>query len=627
MHWTKPLTQSMSPTPKYSIELLAPARDASVAIAAINHGADAVYIGASSHGARAAAANTVADIGAVCDYAHRFSARVYVTINTLVYASELRQVESLIGELYRAGVDALIVQDLGLLRLDLPPIALHASTQCDIRTPERARFLQDLGFSQLVLPRELTLDEIRAMRRAVSVPLEGFIHGALCVSYSGDCRASLMCGGRSANRGECAQICRLPYDLIDGRGNTIVEGKHLLSLRDLNRLDSLGAMIDAGISSLKIEGRLKDEAYVKNVVSAYDRELRRLGVARTSEGTVERTFTPDVSRSFNRGFTRHFLFTAKPDAGTETNPDTPKSVGPVVARVAAVKGRRIELKDIQSPLNNGDGLNFADRGFRVNKVDGNAIITAEPVDGLRPGTALRRNFDKAFADALAPVTTAVRTIPLRLTLRRAADMLVLESADGTAATVALPDVQQARSPQQEARRRVISKLGATCYRLEELTDLLGDEFVAASTLTELRRVFIDTLDAARAARFERPLRLPEKPEAVCPDGTELTFHANVANPLAEEVYRSHGVSGAIEPALEVKRPEGEVEVMCTRHCIRRELGHCLLTPAGREWPEPLMLQSQGMPPLRLHFDCASCQMHLTILPLNGILKIQRDSFS
>ncbi|MDE5913643.1 MAG: U32 family peptidase, partial [Muribaculaceae bacterium] len=302
----------MCQTPTYSIELLAPARDKEVAIEALRHGADAVYMGASSHGARAAAGNPVADIASVADYAHRFGARVYVTVNTLVYDRELHQVERLIRELYRAGADALIVQDLGVLRLDIPPIALHASTQCDIRTPATARFLQDLGFSQLVLPRELSADEIRAMRQAVTVPLEAFVHGALCVSYSGDCYASQRHTGRSANRGECAQLCRLPYDLTDGSGRTLATGKHLLSLRDLNRLGDLRELIDAGVSSLKIEGRLKDAGYVKNVVAAYDRELKKLGVRRSSRGQVETDFDPDPARSFNRGFTSYFFHTPAP---------------------------------------------------------------------------------------------------------------------------------------------------------------------------------------------------------------------------------------------------------------------------------------------------------------------------
>lgn len=606
----------MSRTPQYSIELLAPARDAQVAISAIRHGADAVYIGAPTHGARAAAANSVADIAAVCEFAHRFNARVYVTLNTLVYEPELRSVERLVGELYRAGVDALIVQDLGLLRMDLPPIALHASTQCDIRTPQKARFMQDLGFSQLVLPRELTLDEIRAMRSAVSVPLEGFIHGALCVSYSGDCRASLLCGGRSANRGECAQICRLPYDLTDGKGNTLMRHKHLLSLRDLNRLDSLSEMIAAGISSLKIEGRLKDENYVKNVVSAYDRELRRLGVSRTSDGLVERTFTPDVSRSFNRGFTRHFLSSATPPKASLANFGSPKSLGPVVATVSSVKGKRITLKNIASPLTNGDGLNFtsgtATVGFRVNRFEPQAtILTAEPVPGLKPGAMLRRNFDKSFADTLSVAKSATRYIPLHLTLRRVGNRLVLESAGRTAATIETDAPQQANSPQTEARRRVIGKLGDTDYRLEELTDLLGNEFVPASVLTALRRNLTDALATARAASFSRELRRPEKPEAKWPEGTDLTFHANVANTLAERVYRDHGVSGTIEPAMEVSRPEsGEHIVMTTRYCLRRELGACLKTPEGKTLPAKLFISSANTPELELRFDCTNCRMHV-----------------
>ncbi len=607
----------MFQTPTYSIELLAPARDANVAIAAINSGADAVYIGAESHGARAAAGNSVADIARVCDYAHRFDARVYVTVNTLVYDRELAAVERLIGQLYRAGVDALIVQDLGLLRLDLPPIALHASTQCDIRTPEKARFMQDLGFSQLVLPRELTLDEIRQMRRAVTVPLEGFIHGALCVSYSGDCRASLLNGGRSANRGECAQICRLPYDLLDAEGNALMTGKHLLSLRDLNRLNSLTEMIDAGISSLKIEGRLKDEAYVKNVVSAYDRQLRRLGVARTSSGLVERSFTPDVARSFNRGFTTHFLTTPKPAAGTLASFDSPKSLGPEVATVVAAHGKKLTVSNLRAPLANGDGLAFVTPagtvGFRVNRFEAPAtIFTTEVVSSLKPGVRLHRSFDKAFADSLAPATSARRYIPLNLTLRRAGRSLVLEqTGGGVSASVLFAEPEQAKTPQTEARRRVLAKLGDTPYRLEELTDNLGAEFIPASVLTALRRDFVVALDASRTARFERPLRKPENPDARWPYGDSLDFHANVANRLAEQVYRDHGVTGKIEPAWEVELPEpGENLIMTTRYCLRRELGCCLKSPEGKRLPEPLFLKAANLPAMKICFDCRNCQMNL-----------------
>lgn len=607
----------MSATPKYLIELLAPARDAEVAIAAINSGADAVYIGAESHGARAAAGNSVTDIERVCNYAHRFDARVYVTVNTLVYDNELRAVERLIGELYRVGVDALIVQDLGLLRLDLPPIALHASTQCDIRTPEKALFLQELGFSQLVLPRELTLDEIRQMRQAVSVPLEGFVHGALCVSYSGDCRASLLNGGRSANRGECAQICRLPYDLLDADGNVLMAKKHLLSLRDLNRVNSLTQLIGAGISSLKIEGRLKDEAYVKNVVAAYDSQLRRLGVARTSSGRVERSFSPDVARSFNRGFTTHFLTSPKPAPGTLASFDSPKSIGPEIATVVSAHGKKVVVKDLKAPLANGDGLAFVTPagtvGFRVNRFEApSTVFTTETVSALKPGIRLHRSFDKAFADSLMPASATRRYIPLNLTLRRAGEMLVLEHSDsGVSASIPFPDPEQAQTPQADARRRVIGKLGDTPYRLEELTDTLEAEFIPASVLTALRRDFIAALDSSRRACFERQLRLPENPDARWPLGDSLDFHANVANRLAEQVYRDHGVSGHIERAWEIEPPEpGENLIMTTRYCLRRELGCCLKTPEGKRLPEPLFLKASNLPAIKICFDCRNCQMNL-----------------
>ena len=303
------------------IELLAPARDAVIAMAAIDHGADAVYMGASHHGARADATNSIEDVRRACDYAHRFGARIYATVNTLVYDDELAAVEQLTHELYNASVDALIVQDLGLLRLDLPPIALHASTQCDLRTPEKARFLEALGFSQLVMARELTLDEIAAIRQATTVPLEAFVHGALCVSYSGRCALSYALKGRSANRGECAQLCRLPYDLVDGQGRILVEGKHLLSLRDLAQNDRLEQMMAAGVSSFKIEGRLKDMAYVKNVVAYYRRAIDKVierhpdDYRRASTGTVELTFTPALEKSFNRGFTHYFLDERHPQDG------------------------------------------------------------------------------------------------------------------------------------------------------------------------------------------------------------------------------------------------------------------------------------------------------------------------
>ena len=606
----------MSTTPQYSIELLAPARNTEVGIAAIRHGADAVYIGADSHGARAAAGNSVTEIARLVEYAHRYNARVYVTVNTIIYDNELRAVEQLIRELYRVGVDALIVQDLAVLRLNIPPIALHASTQCDIRSPQLARFYQDLGFSQLVMPRELSLEQLRDMRAATTVPLEAFVHGALCVSYSGDCYASQLITGRSANRGTCAQLCRLPYTLTDANGQVIAADKHLLSLRDMNRISHLGEMIQAGVSSFKIEGRLKDIVYVKNVVSAYDIALRQLGVKRTSQGEVERTFTPDLKRSFNRGFTSYFLTDRMPRNIASFN--SPKNIDIEVASVAFVKGKNITLTK-PTELANGDGLTYFNTagqlcGVRVNRVDSpTRFASVEAVSGLTPGTTLYRNFDKRFDDKFAS-DTATRCIPVELTLRRTSSVLVLEAANGVAAAMEWSDKAVAKSPQTQARQRILAKLGNTVYRLTKFTDLLGSEFVPASVITDLRRAWVAAMDCHIQSTHPYDYRQREDLTAQYPERS-LTYHANVANRMAEAVYRAHGVSGTIEPAPEIqpKAHTTPMVAMTTRYCLRRETGHCLKTPQGRDWAEPLTLSAQGFE-LAVKFDCANCQMILTKFP-------------
>lgn len=600
------------------IELLAPARNADIAIEAIKHGADAVYIGAEGFGARAAAGNPVSDIERLTEFAHRYLARVYVTVNTIIYDNELRDVERLIGRLYRAGVDALIVQDMAVLRMDIPPIALHASTQCDTRTPAQARFLQDAGFSQIVLPRELTLEEIRAMHEAVSVPLESFVHGALCVSYSGDCHASQVLKGRSANRGECAQICRLPYDLYDGLGNCVEHGRHLLSLRDMNRSADIMAMLDAGVSSFKIEGRLKDAGYVKNVVSYYDRKLREITgrhpdrYCRLSAGSVDTTFTPDVRKSFNRGFTTYFLNGIEPSIGSIY---TPKSQGEPVGRVMKSDGRMIEAR-LDAALSNGDGLGFFNErkefvGFRLNRVEGSRLFPASKIM-IKPGTKLYRNNDKAFDDILSK-ESAARTIALDMTLRIAGDRLVLDVADergnAVTATIDADVTQTAQSEQTEPRRRALGKLGGTGYRLGTLDDRVGSRFIAAGVLTALRRDAIALLDAANRMRYNRELRHPENRTAVYP-ATRLDYHYNVANSEAEAFYHGHGVK-SVSPAIETVPPKkgSDVQVMTTRYCLRRELGACLKEGGGAKLPAPLVLRS-GDITLRLDFDCAACRMHV-----------------
>ena len=659
----------MSKTVATPLELLAPARNADIAIAAITAGADAVYMGASSHGARHAAANSIADVARVVDYAHRFNAKVFATVNTIIYDDELKSVERLIGELYRAGVDALIVQDMGILRMDIPPIELHASTQCDIRDAAKARFLADVGFSRLVLARELSLKEIAAIHEAVpDTPLEAFIHGALCVSYSGGCRASFATTGRSANRGECSQVCRLPFDLVDAKGNVLVRNKHLLSLRDLNRSTAIPDMVGAGVSSFKIEGRLKDEAYVKNTVGAYSRILDRFveesggKYVRQSVGGVRLGFNPSLDKSFNRGFTPYFL-TGKAPAKGMASISSPKATGLKVGVVTDCKPKVITAR-LSENLANGDGLGYYTpagvfQGFRLNRVEGNKLFPASP-QNIPAGTALYRNRDKEFDDSIAAAKTT-RTISVDMALQVvSSERISLEMTDerGCSATVIadVPELQSAVTPQEGPRRRILDKLGGTGYRSGRIVDVAGAVFIPASALAALRRDCVEALDRSARATYRFTYRLPEKFDVPLPYGTRLTVHDNVANKLAREFYLSHGAT-EIAPAMEVagkscgdKRGKSksqnddassaarynastealkdasvevlndasvealndasvEAPVMTTRYCLRKELGKCLKDPSGKDWRGPLTLISANTR-LRLDFDCKNCRMQV-----------------
>ena len=604
------------------VELLAPARNADIAIEAIKHGADAVYMGAASHGARAAAGNSIEDIARVVDFAHQFCAKVYITVNTVVYDSELRDVERLIASLYRVGVDALIVQDMGILRLDIPPIELHASTQCDIRTPEKARFLESVGFSQLVLARELSVAEIGEIVRAVSVPVECFVHGALCVSYSGRCQASEVLRGRSANRGECAQICRLPFDLTDSSGRVLVRDKHLLSLRDFNQSDRIADMLAAGVSSLKIEGRLKDAGYVKNVVAYYRRVVDRAiaasdGVlARSSQGVSEIAFTADVRKSFNRSFTHYFFDNRRlsPDEHIASI-DTPKSLGEEFGTAEGNRGASIVVRSTKNAAN-GDGFSYFGSdgkycGFRANKVEGNRIFPLGRVT-LPRGTRLYRTFDKAFEDTLSR-DTACRFIEVDITLNYENGILSLELAEAAGKSVVIGNsvegLSTANTPQTDRQRTVLSKLGNTIFRARNVKALDG-LFIPSSLLTQMRRDAVDALMRAKRAAYRIGYRRNEDAEAKYPC-SNLVSADNVANRLAEEFYRSHGVT-MVEPAVEVCQPEAgeERQVMHTRYCLRRELGACLLTPGGRRLPRELYLRSTGGLVLRVECDCSDCGMKL-----------------
>ena len=602
------------------IELLAPARNADIAISAIDHGADAIYIGASAHGARKMASNPLEEIARVVNYAHIFNVKVYVTVNTIVYDDELQEVERLVWNLYRIGVDALIVQDMALLRMHLPPIALHASTQCDIRTPEKARFLQDAGFSQLVLPRELNLQEIQAMRQAVTVPLEVFVHGALCVSYSGDCQASFLSTGRSANRGECAQICRYAFNLEDDKGNVLVRNKHLLSLKDMNRIDMLADLLKAGASSFKIEGRLKDEAYVKNVVAAYSDALDRIIDAnpgkwvRASRGKSTRTFRPDLYKSFNRNYTGYLFGRPKSDEKIATF-NSPKWTGEKVATVISLPTSRKVKVRAMTELHNGDGLGYFNKsgefvGFRLNRIDGNLLNTATDID-VTPGTELYRNNDKAWNDTLETKGTATR-------LRTAASQLIIDITDayGTGISVSMPiEHTEAKTDQHANRARILTKLGDTPYVATNVTDETGNLFIPASVLTNLRRQATDALtDTYRAthAFHRRPLTKQASPKL--PAGYELSRHDNIANRLAADFYAEASPtspSSRLPCAVEADNTvvAKEMRVMQTRYCLRNEMGACLRKENATKLPAKLFLTS-GQLRFRLDFDCRNCHMNI-----------------
>lgn len=614
----------MTPTP---LQLLAPARDLETGIQAILHGADAVYIGPETFGARSRAGNSVDDIRRLVDFARPYGVRIYVTVNTIIYDNELHDVQKLVWRLYQAGVDAIIVQDLALLSLDLPPIALHASTQCDARTPEKARFLARCGFTQIVIPRESSLEETRAIARAIApAKIEAFVHGALCVSYSGDCQASFINNGRSANRGDCAQMCRLPYTLVDGRGNTVGRDRHYLSLRDLNRLDYLDRMADAGVSSFKIEGRLKDAAYVKNVVAAYRKALDRLILSApdrycyASNGIVTTTFTPDPTRSFNRRFTPYFL---TGPSGSMASVETPKSIGQKVGEVISTKGKKVTCH-LSVPLNNGDGITYItpagdSGGFRVNRAEATGIILSQDIS-LPRGTVLYRNYDRLFSDALAG-NTATRKLPVDLTLRCiGSDTLVLEgriSSSSAVTVTARADISPAIKPDGGRRAANLAKLGDTPFVARDITDLAGNLFVPASAVTALRRNWVEAMLTTIAATRLKEQPGHRDPRLSLPEGFTPTRHDNIANHVSRAFYASLLPAGTpVPPAAETdsgaaSRPD--FRVMTTRYCLRRELGACLRQGGASMLPGPLWLHGAGLR-YRLDFDCQACRMHVIANP-------------
>ena len=595
------------------IELLAPAKNLECGIEAVNHGADAVYIGAPKFSARAAAGNSLEDIAALVEHAHLYNAKIYVTVNTILHDEELKETETLIWDLYKVGVDALIVQDMSITRMNLPPIALHASTQCDNRTPEKVKFMADAGFEQVVLPRELSLVEIKKIHQTTDVPLEAFVHGALCVSYSGQCYISQALFGRSANRGECAQVCRLPFNLVDATGKVIVRNKHLLSLKDLNQSDNLEAMLDAGVSSLKIEGRLKDVTYVKNVTAYYRQKLdeifaQRPEYIRASSGHCKYEFTPQLDKSFSRGFTNYFLFNRSKDISSM---DTPKSLGEEMGTVKELRGNYLTVAGVKS-FNNGDGVCFINEhgelsGFRINKVETNKLFPHE-MPNVKPRTVLYRNFDQEF-EKLLTRKSSERKIDVELCLaeNNFGFTLSAKDEDGNAVSVTLPrEKELARTPQADNLRTQLGKLGNTPFEASRIdVDFQQNWFIPASVLAELRRETIDKLLQTRKINYRRSVRKMQPTTHSFPLN-KLTYLGNVMNAEAETFYRDHGVK-EIQPAFEKTPVEGAALMFC-KHCIRYNLGYCPTHQGGKSpYTEPYYLTYKDKK-FRLSFDCKNCEM-------------------
>lgn len=602
--------------PRRKIELLAPARNADVGIAAVNHGADAVYIGAPKFGARQAVGNSLAEIERLVAYAHRFYARVYVALNTILTDDELEQARLIINDLYNVGVDALIVQDMGLTELDLPPIPLHASTQCDNRTLDKVRFLEQCGFEQVVLARELSLEQIRHVADNTVVALECFVHGALCVSYSGQCYLSQALRQRSANRGACAQMCRLPYTLLDADGRVLADGKHLLSLKDFDASAHLAELIDAGVSSFKIEGRLKDEHYVKNLTAYYRRKIDALLEERTerraSSGTTRVFFEPNPQKTFYRGATDYFL-QQRTDAIASF--DTPKSLGEPIGQVKSLTSNSICV-DGQVSLANGDGLCGVGKsgelvGFRVNRAEQGRLFPLK-MPHVDVGTMLYRNQDVAFEKVLAG-KTAERKIAVRITVADHAEGLLCTACDedGNRATHVLTIDKTPANNGERARevfRTQFAKLGDTDFELSDFQLIMSDVwFVPVSQIADARRTLMQRLAEERQANFQKRTAAWHATNHPFPQSV-LDYRANVLNDKAVAFYARHGAQ-VVQRAFEAAPVDG-AELMRTKHCLRYSFGWCPRQKPQNPPREPLVLQC-GSADLLLTFDCAHCEMVIT----------------
>ncbi|MCS2172875.1 U32 family peptidase [Scandinavium sp. TWS1a] len=624
----------------HHLELLSPARDASIAREAILHGADAVYIGGPGFGARHNASNSLSDIAELVPFAHRYGAKIFVTLNTILHDDELEPAQKLITDLYQTGVDALIVQDMGVMQLDIPPIELHASTQCDIRSVEKARFLSDVGFSQIVLARELDLQQIKAIHEATDANIEFFIHGALCVAYSGQCNISHAHTGRSANRGDCSQACRLPYTLKDDQGRVVAYDKHLLSMKDNDQTANLAALIDAGVRSFKIEGRYKDMSYVKNITAHYRQMLDAIiedrgDLARASAGRTEHFFIPSTDKTFHRGSTDYFVNDRKGDIGAF---DSPKFIGLPVGEVLKVSKESLDVQ-VTEALANGDGLNVMIKreivGFRANTVEKigenryRVWPNEMPADlyKARPNAALNRNLDHNWSQALTK-TSSERRIAVDIELGGWQEQLILTltSEDGVTVTHTLDGNFEEASNAEKAMSNLqdgVAKLGQTIYYPRDVqVNLPGALFVPNSLLNQLRRETVEMLDAARLAAYQRGSRKAvSTPAPVYPE-THLSFLSNVYNHKAREFYHRYGVQ-LIDAAYEAHEEKGDVPVMITKHCLRFAFNLCPKQAKGniKSWKATPMQLINGDEVLTLKFDCRPCEMHVIGKMKNHIFKM------
>ena len=624
------------------LELLSPAKNIDIAKQAILHGADAVYIGGPHFGARHNAGNSVSDIAELVEFAHRFYAKVFVTLNTILHDNELEIARQLIWQLYDAGVDALIVQDMGILAMDIPPIDLHASTQMDIRTPEKAKFLSDVGFSQIVLARELNLTEIANIHQQIDANIEFFIHGALCVAFSGQCYISHAQTGRSANRGDCSQACRLPFTLKDDQGSVVAYEKHLLSMKDNNQSENLIELIQAGVRSFKIEGRYKDLSYVKNITAFYRKKLDEIleksdDFVSASSGRTQHSFTPDPNKTFHRGATDYFVRGRQANIGAF---DSPKFIGLPIGEMTKVTNQAIDIKS-EKVLTNGDGLNVLVKreivGFRADKVEkiANNHYRVFPNElpkvfhSLKLPYQINRNLDHNWQQVLLKESSS-RRIGVAFELRNQSNIvqLIATSEEGCSVKIALKGEFELAEQSDKALKNIkdsLSKLGQTIYYLTDLeVNLTEIFFIPSSQLNQLRRDIIDKLTLERLTHYQRKLRKPQaEPAPIYPE-EQLSFLANIYNHKAREFYTQHGVK-LIESAFEAHEIKDDAPLMITKHCLRFAFNLCPKQAKGIQGVKtkvtPMKLVQNNNEELILKFNCKACEMQVWGKIKNHILKM------